>query len=35
MAGYDNNDATMLVESKFWEYNFEEEDLPGKQDIES
>ena len=35
MAAYENNDATRLIEDKFWEYNFEEEYLPGKEDIEA
>jgi hypothetical protein len=33
MKPYDNNDATRLVEEKFFAYNFENE-LPGKEDME-
>lgn len=35
MKDYQNNDATQLVEEKFFEYNFEENEFPGKDDMDS
>lgn len=34
MQGYQNNAGTQLVEGRLFEYNFEENDFPGKADME-
>lgn len=34
MKPYDNSDATRLVENKFFEYDFENNEFPGKDDME-
>ncbi len=35
MNDYQNNDATQLVEGKFFEYDFEENEFPGKEYMDS
>ena len=35
MANIENNDATRLYEERFFEYDFEKEEFPGKDDMEA
>ena len=35
MKPYENSDATRLVEGKFFEYDFENSEFPGKADMEA